>query len=45
MPIDKEFREQVLSNKRDEYFQIVKNYFGDFSHEAVNDILPSDNKI
>lgn len=38
MPIDKEFREEMLSRKRQEYFEIVKNYFGDFTHEAVNDI-------
>jgi hypothetical protein len=44
MPIDQEFREEMLANKREEYFQIVKTYFGDFTHEAVSDILPQDSK-
>ena len=34
----------MLTRKREEYFQIVKNYFGDFSNEAVQELLNQDNK-
>ena len=44
IPIDKEFRKEMLARKREEYFQIVKNYFGDFSNESVQDLLNQDNK-
>jgi hypothetical protein len=44
IPIDQEFRSEMLGRKREEYFQIVKNYFGDFSNEAVQDLLNQDNK-
>jgi len=43
LPIDKEFRTEMLSRKREEYNEIVKNYFGDFSHSSVNDLLQSEN--
>jgi hypothetical protein len=38
MPIDKEFRQEMLGRKRQEYFSIVSNYFGDFTHDSVNDM-------
>ena len=33
MPIDtsEEFREETLRRKREEYKEMVKNYFGDFA--------------
>jgi hypothetical protein len=34
----------MLKRKREEYFQIAKNYFGDFSTEAVQDLLNQDSK-
>lgn len=34
----------MLARKREEYFQIVNNYFGDFTNDAVQDLLNQDSK-
>ena len=35
MPIDRGFRQEMLTRKRQEYQEIVRHYFGGFSTEAV----------
>ena len=35
IPIDRGFRDEMLERKREEYQEIVRNYFGDFSTENV----------
>jgi hypothetical protein len=39
MPIDtsEEFREETLRRKREEYKEMVKNYFGDFALQSVQE--------
>lgn len=36
MPIDRGFKEEMLNRKREEYAEIVRNYFGDFSTEIYS---------
>ena len=42
MPIDKEFWDEMLKRKREEYAEIVKNYFGENPDEAVVEMGNSD---
>lgn len=35
IPIDRGFKDEMLKRKREEYQEIVRKYFGDFSNENV----------
>ena len=38
-PIDTEQLDQTLERKRQEYFDIVKNYFGNFDNDSVSNLV------
>lgn len=38
-PIDTGQLDQTLERKRNEYYEIVKNYFGDFNNESVQTLV------
>lgn len=39
-PIDTGQLDTTLKRKRNQYFEIVKNYFGDFENESVTSLVP-----
>ena len=44
IPIDRGQIDQTLDRRRNEYFEIVKNYFGDFNNESVTIIAQEGSK-
>jgi hypothetical protein len=43
-PIDTGQLDSTLERKRQEYYSIVKNYFGDFQNSSVENLVPHDGK-
>jgi hypothetical protein len=38
-PIDTDQLDKTLDRKREEYYEIVKNYFGDFENSSVTNLV------
>jgi hypothetical protein len=39
LPVDKEFQEDIMRQKRDEYSALVQHFFGDFTAATVQNML------